>query len=419
MKKYYSIAGILIYGLMLLFALNRHSRTGIHNFRSELWADKAGYYVYLPATFIYNWDESKIQLGTDTLLGNGFKLDTLNHKINTKYPYCVALLQAPFWLVAHMLSPEKDGFSIYYYKATNFSAVFYFLIGIGFVFFFLRRRYNIITSAITCMFLTFGTGLLYYTCIEGAMSHVYSFAAFAALLYYVTLNKFDSKKYYVVVGLLAGLIFMLRPINIIFLGLILLMVGVGNEGIAGRLKNLLDKRMFLFGLPLAVLIIIPQLCYNYYLTGSITLDTYNNEKFIYLSSPKLAEVSFAPNNGLFLYYPMIFFVFLIAVFKFRKNKNELIIPIAFTLIYIFLYASWWAYALGCGLGQRAFVDILPFFALPITMSLQGKYKYLSGAIFVLCMLHTFKLSFALCGCYFGSGDWDWVWFSQLIINPLH
>lgn len=299
---------------MLLLSLNRHSKTEVFRYDIELWADKAGYYVCLPATFIYNWDESEIARGTDTLLGNGFKLDTLNHKISTKYPYCVALLQSPFWLAAHLLSPVKDGFSIYYYKATNFAAVFYFLVGIGFVFFFLKRKYNSIISGLTCMFLAFGTGLIYYTCIDGAMSHIYSFAGFAALLYYVSLNKFDSKKYYVVVGLLAGLIFMLRLINIIILGLMLLMVGVGNEGIAGRLKNLLDKRMFLFGAPLAILIIIPHLCYNYYLTGSITLDTYNNEKFIYLSSPKLAEVSFAPNNGLFLYYPMIFFVFLIAVF---------------------------------------------------------------------------------------------------------
>ncbi len=349
-------------------------------------------------------------------------MDTVNHKIITKYPYCVALLQSPFWLVAHLLSPEKDGFSLYYYKATNFAAVFYYLIGIGFIFFYLRRKYTHLVSALSCMFLTLGTGLLYYACMDGAMSHIYSFAAFAAfaaLLYYVSLNKFENKKYYTIIGILSGLIFMLRPVNIIFLGFMLLMVGVGKEGMVGRLKNLFDKRMFLFGLPLAILIIIPQLCYNYYLTGNITLDTYNNEKFIYLSSPKIAEVTIAPNNGLFLYYPIVLFVFLVALFKFKKDKTELSIPIGFTLIYIFLYSSWWAYQLGCGFGQRAFVDILPFFALPIAMSLEGKLKYVLGTLYVLCMLYTLKLSFALDGCYFGNGDWDWEWFSQLITNPIN
>ncbi len=419
MKKYYIIAGILIYALMLLFALNRHSKTGIHQYGSELWADKSGYYVYLPATFIYHWDESKIPSGMDTLLGTGFGMDTIRHKITTKYPYCVALLQSPFWLVAHLLSPEKDGFSLYYYRATNFSAVFYYLIGIGFIFFYLRRSFTKTISALSCMFLTFGTGLLYYTCIEGAMSHVYSFAAFAALLYYISINKFDSKKYYIIIGVLSGLIFMLRPINIIFLGLVLLIAGVGKEGIMGRLKNLLDKRMFLYGLPFAILFIIPQLCYNYYLTGHITLDTYSDEKFIYLSSPKIAEVAMAPCNGLFLYYPLILFVLLIAVFKLKKHKAALSIPIGFTLIYIFLYASWWAYQLGCGFGHRAFVDILPFFALPIALSLVGRFKYFFAGLYILCMLYTFKLTIALYGCYFGNGDWDWAWFSQLITNPIN
>jgi len=50
----------LFYFFTVFLTLNRHSRTGIQNYHSEIWADKAGYYIYLPSFFIYNFDGKKL-----------------------------------------------------------------------------------------------------------------------------------------------------------------------------------------------------------------------------------------------------------------------------------------------------------------------------------------------------------------------
>lgn len=106
----------MIFGLFLFLALNRHSHSKPFTYHSELWADKSGYNVYLPALFIYDFNSDNVPEDIINKTGHGFFLDTVNHVIATKYPYGVALMQAPFWLLAHYASTVKDGYSIYYQK---------------------------------------------------------------------------------------------------------------------------------------------------------------------------------------------------------------------------------------------------------------------------------------------------------------
>ena len=128
---------LLVYALFSFISLNRHSKSKIYTYHSELWADKAGYNVYLPALFIYDFDAAKFPDSLDYKVGNGFILDTSTKKIITKYPYGVSLLQSPFWLIAHGLSENKDGYSLPYQKAIDFAGCFYLTLGLFFLFFIL------------------------------------------------------------------------------------------------------------------------------------------------------------------------------------------------------------------------------------------------------------------------------------------
>jgi hypothetical protein len=65
---------ILILGVFIFLTLNRHSRTGVFTYQSEIWADKAGYYVYLPSLFIYGFDASSFPDSIDVKTGDGFHL---------------------------------------------------------------------------------------------------------------------------------------------------------------------------------------------------------------------------------------------------------------------------------------------------------------------------------------------------------
>jgi hypothetical protein len=156
--------------------------------------------------------------------------------------------------------------------------------------------------------------------------------------------------------------------------------------------------------------------YNQYAFGNASINSYINEGFDYLCNPKIFEVLFAPNNGLFLYSPILLLILSVSVFVFNNSKIVLVLPFLLIVIYVLFYSSWWSYYLGCGFGHRGFVDILPIyivFLYQIMNSFKGKYSYI--ILLILC-IYTTKLSFSYDGCFYGKGDWDWSAFKDLVFS---
>ena len=181
-RKFLYLVLILLLGIMIFLTLNRHSKSGYYNYHSEIWADKAGYYVYLPATFKYAFNPDEFPDSMDVRTGYGFSLDLKDHKIRTKYTCGVALMQIPFYFLADVLTTplhqKADGFSPVYHRAVNVAAVFYLLAGILFLYLFLRNYFKISVTVLVLASLVLGTNLYYYAIDETGMSHVYSFALF-------------------------------------------------------------------------------------------------------------------------------------------------------------------------------------------------------------------------------------------------
>jgi hypothetical protein len=50
---------VILSALAFLVA-DRQQHNGYFNWRTSLWADQAGYYIYSPAFFIYGFDASKL-----------------------------------------------------------------------------------------------------------------------------------------------------------------------------------------------------------------------------------------------------------------------------------------------------------------------------------------------------------------------
>ena len=94
----------LFYFFTVFLTLNRHSRTGIQNYHSEIWADKAGYYIYLPSFFIYNFDGKKLPKKIDTFTGNGFVIEK---NIDSVYDDCTIVKVYSNWV---FFDPEPGGF---------------------------------------------------------------------------------------------------------------------------------------------------------------------------------------------------------------------------------------------------------------------------------------------------------------------
>ena len=58
-NKYGILGGFFLLLLISTLVYQRHQNTGYFNWRSKMWSDPVGYYVYLPGLFIYGFDGTK------------------------------------------------------------------------------------------------------------------------------------------------------------------------------------------------------------------------------------------------------------------------------------------------------------------------------------------------------------------------
>ena len=186
-----------------------------------------------------------------------------------------------------------------------------------------------------------------------------------------------------------------------------------------RLRFLLIPKRVLTIIALIFLFLIPQLAYNFYASGTLTLSLYDDESFIYFFAQKAPEVLFAPKNGVFNYMP-VFILILAGIFILIKRKLFFGYSAAYIfIVYVLFYASWWSYYLGCGFGHRGLVDFYPVFIFPIIALFNELQKHkilfaLCSLFLIACMVVTTKMGHAFDCCYYGKGDWDWGWyFTQL------
>ncbi|MBN2747756.1 MAG: hypothetical protein JXR34_13600, partial [Bacteroidales bacterium] len=188
--------------------------------------DAFGYYMYLPGIFIYHdvkelrWlpeIENKYQLtGGELYQASRFK----NGNYVFKYLGGVAILEAPFFAIAHLyakFSPyPADGFSAPYQYALAIGALLYFSLAIFLLRHLLLLYFSDLATAITLLLLVFATNLPQYIAVESAMSHAYIFPLYA-LIIWLTIQWHKSPKPYsaFLIGFIIGLATIARPTELV------------------------------------------------------------------------------------------------------------------------------------------------------------------------------------------------------------
>ncbi len=406
-KQNYFWVGLIL--ILIFTQFYKHKPKYLFSYKSELWADRSGYNVYLPALFIYDFDGRAFPEKITEKIGEGFKTDSILGKVLTKYSYGTALCEAPFWLIAHLLSKEKDGYSYIYQKSLGIAAIFFLITSLIWWFKMLIKKYSRKITYISLLFVLFGTSLFYYTSLEPGMSHVYSFFAFTGLLYFLSLCKENEKTwYFILLAFFSALIIIIRPLNVVFIGILFLF-----EYPFFKNKILLTTRLFWF-LAVHILLFFPQLLYYKYASGQWLTNPYQGEGFSNIFTPKTWIILFSPNNGLFIYTPLILLLVVYAAFNSKKSLAFLSF-----LAYGVIYSAWGTYNLGCSFSHRAFTDLLPFF-VPFIPALLSKRPQFIGSIFAVCSLYTLHLAYNYDYCIYLLSDWDWASFFKLVsgFNPL-
>lgn len=345
--------------------------------------DAAGYYLYLPSVFIYHdLDQISFHSKMDSLR-DWYLIPQVNGRVLNKYPIGVAILEFPFFILAHsyvlFCSPSflADGYSLPYQISGIVSNIFWVIVGLILLRQYLRNYFDDRLIFFSLLGLTFGTNLYYYTIYEPGMSHTYSFFLFSGVLYYTQrwyqlLRKGDL----FALALCSGLILVTRPVNFPIL-FIPALWWLGAPNWRHYIPNIWNthRATILQALCLFLLFPLLQLAYWRYISGSFFVDTYPNEYFDF-SDPHIFQGLFSFRKGWWVYTPLVSLALIgfIPFWKSRRNLATLVLFIIALAVYItFSWKQWWY---GGSFGCRPMVEYLAVLTLPFIYLLN--YLFMKG-----------------------------------------
>lgn len=358
----------------ILILFNTNINRTVTSTKNIIYSDIQVYYSYLPATFIEK-DPFFERANTYDSLGLYWLEQTPIGRGVPKTSMGVAIIEMPFFLlantIAHWTEENPNGFSKTYQLAISISSLVYALIGLYFLFIFLKRRFSTRASLLSVFLILFGTNLYFYSVYETGMSHPYSFFLLSSLLLLVD-NWLIKKKITssLFIGVVIGLIVLVRPVNILFL---LPLVFIFKH--TDSSWKLFGKQLFTPFLYLSLIILggiiswLPQVIFWKIQTGSLFFFSYPGERFFW-DNPHIVDGLFSFRKGWFIYTPLALFS-LFGLFQLYKTKRSLFWAIlVFLPLFIYVTFSWWCWWYGGGFSARSLVDILPFMTFPLAALLE-------------------------------------------------
>lgn len=370
--------------------------------QSMIYSDSEGYYLYLPALFIYgDWQAFD---GKDGLRQLTCCTEREDHRIVTRYTYGVALLEMPFFLAAHAYAtafqgpgsaPPADwhtnydnagslgmmerkytelrgyatGFSDPYAYSLIIAAAFYMAAGLGMVRGALRRRFANPVATGTTILVFLATNLYYYATVEGSMSHVYSFFLFAAVLYLLPM-WLDRPRWWITLALGAalGAVTIIRPTNAMLLLLIPLWEVYSLPHLRERIKRLSGSWAHILAMAgVAALVVLPQLLFWKDAFGTWMAWSYGDEGFSRWNMPVVHKVLFSHQNGLFMYTPIMLVAMVGIGLGLKERKASAPAVLLLFIMATYVFASWWAWWFGGAFGHRCYVEFYALLAWPLGM----------------------------------------------------
>jgi len=359
--------------------------------KNQVVGDVVSYYGYLPALFIEKDISLKFTEGATQAVYDKYcpELAPNGGKV-IKMTMGLSFMYAPFFLAAHAIAPlmhePQDGYSVPYQFSLLLSCFVFLIIGLVFLRKLLLLFFSEEVTILTIVSVFFGTNLFWYSSFNGLMAHGYLFSLTTLFIYLIVKwHRHPGLRTAIFIGLTGGLITLIRPTMILSF-LVFFLYDVNNKpSFFGKVKTLTEnyKSIITIGVSFFI-VILPQLIYWKYITGSWVFFSYVGEGF-YFSHPHILEGLFGFRKGWLVYTPVMSF----AVFGLFKLKKELpsfflsMLVLFPVLLYVFF--SWWCWWYGGSFGLRALIDFYGLFALPMACFykhvIERKGRLLKGALF--------------------------------------
>jgi len=365
------LSGCVIYGRFLL------PRWLTYDHLSILSWDVFGYYLYLPAQFIYHdigindfsWLQKILDQYSPTI---GFYQAYMGPEGDyiMKYPMGMAILFAPFFFIAHLFAGSMgfpaDGFSLPYQVSIALGCLFYTIIGIWFLRKVLLRYFSDTVTTMVMILLVLGTNYFELTAYDGALVHNSLFTIYILIIWFtIRWHETPKWRYAILLGFFVGLSVLIRPTEIIS-ALIPLLWGIFNKDSWRQKWTLVTSHWSQVTCMVLVVFIVGfiQLIYWKIHAGTFVFYSYEKEEQLEFLAPYIMDVLFSWKKGWLIYTPMMVFPLIGFIFLYKRNLKIFWAAFLFFAVNLLIISSWTTWWYGGSLGQRSLVQSYAIMAIP-------------------------------------------------------
>ena len=400
--EWLSVRKVLL-SLLLFFTLYICLNGNWLRTRYPIQMDANGYYIYLPAAFIYH-DLARLSFVDqmpDQFDRKYFLYRNHNGGYLSKYSPGVAILQLPFFFAAHFLAPvfnsEQSGYSPPYRLAIALSSLFYSVLAFWLLARVLAGYFPPAVVLLTVLSLFLGTNTFFYGVLQAGVTHNYLLFVLVVMVF--ALNEWwkgENSWYFVLACACVGLSSTIRPTEILT-GLIPLSFLWQKF----RMGKLATKRIFpgereiVFGFLAFALAILPVFIFWKYSTGNWISYTYEQEGFYFDRPSQIWYGLFGFRKGWFIYTPLAALA-IAGIFLIRRDSS--LLPwrralLIYLPVNIYIVLSWYCWWYGGGFGQRSFIPSYAILAFPMALlfeKISGRAKAWIAVPVLLVLLNLFQ-----------------------------
>jgi hypothetical protein len=360
--------------------------------------DANGYYIYLPAIFIF--DDLRT-LGFVNAMPEQFDRKYFLYKgVNggymTKYTPGMAILELPFFIAGHLVAPafgyEQTGYSPPYRLAIAISSIFYSCLALWILAIVLSRYFTKNVVLITTVALLAGTNILFSSVFQPATTHNYVLFMLCAMIFFIDRwNSIDKPMDFAMACACVGFCALIRPTEILT-GL----VPVGflvNKWKSHKFQFSWIKEQavaILIGMILFLIFLAPVSIYWKYATGNWVAYTYEQEGFYFDRPWQIWLGLFGSRKGWFIYTPLIFLAVwgLYRMWSIQRFSGFISSILWYLPFNIYIVLSWYGWWYGGCFGMRALIPSLALLAFPIAYVVQEavRQKVFVTLVFSICIL---------------------------------
>lgn len=381
------LATLAFYIIAVQIQYKKQGREVLHG------ADPMYYFVYMRS----------IVMDHDLNFANEYEYFNIKEPINpdtghpvNKYSIGFPLLVLPFFLFVHAIilflnligmGLCSTGYSLPYQLSMCLGSIVYGYSGIIISYRLCRKFFPEWISFVSVTTLFLSSNLFYYFMKGPYYSHLLSFFTVSLFIsVWLDIQKESRLRKYVILGVVAGLMTLVRQQDITFLSIPILF------GLYHKIKgdemsfHLSLRHIAAFGVGMFSIFLIQMSVWKV-IFGSFITYSYGKGGFIYFASPKILEVLFSSRHGLISWNPIILFslIGLLILLKHHRSIGVLFI-IAF-LLQLYINSSWYIWWFGYSFGHRGFINCTPIFIVGLASLISSVAKRVSlRYIIIICFL---------------------------------